>query len=503
MSVLLLFLACTQFDVPSNKDSGGGSVVDTDTPQDTAPPALTASVDATPAFDPLRGGRVSVSVDFPDGATARIAVLDDSGAEVALLVEALPDSDAFTWDGQLDSGDPAPVGLYHVVAEVSRGDEVVTVDQEVSSVRLGALSGTLGGERVSLVWHRAAGPGGAWAAPTDGQTFSIAALEEDGYAVDLPEPLSDLEVPPAEDAVGVSWPAGYPHDAVPMLAVTLGGDLGAYPGDLSVTLDGWSLTDGVVAPGEELLFTRDSALSDGLGVVESSDALQFWAGESLVGTQTVPLRMYALLGPSTFDATGDQYGAWLAAVDPALRSIEGTEPTDEAVLGALVAYIFEDLGLQYDTRYGASAYVSYRQGSWSRAHFNFSSFLARTNGSTINCTDAAAILGAYANMVGADLSYLILDPRFDLNYILAIGGSEYTSCPFGPGGCGFSYHAVTSPDGGGTIYDATLAIDGDGDPGNLPATVRLVDGISGDDYKAAIVRRSNPGYHSESKGTIQ
>ncbi|MFT4977845.1 MAG: hypothetical protein ACI8S6_003752 [Myxococcota bacterium] len=497
----MLMLACTGTDKSVIVDSGGETL-----PEDTGEPAgetLSVSISASPAIDPLRGGRAEVSIDFTEGATARVSVHDASGEEVALLVEALPDSDAFTWDGEGDDGDVLPPGAYTITAEVTLGDEALVEETTVYSVRIGALSGTLGGERLPLVWHRAAGPGGQWAAPTDAQTFSVDTLEADGQAVDLPEPWSDLNVPPAEDAVGVSWPAGYPYDATPTLSLDLGGDLAGFDGELTVSLDGWLLDGGDAAPGGALSLTRDGTLSDGPMVVEESALLTFRSGDTIVAEQPVPLRMYALLGAHTFDAEGEAYGAWLAAMDPALRAIAGAEPTDAAVLDALVAYIYDDLGLRYDTTYGASAYVSYRQGSWERAHFNFSSFLNRTNGDIINCTDAAAILGGYANMIGADLSYLILNPSFDLNYILAIGGTSFTSCPFGPNGCGFSYHAVTSPDGGQSIYDATLAIDGDGDPGNMPSTEQLVQGVSGDDYQDAIVRRGTPAYHSESKGTIQ
>ena len=56
-------------------------------------------------------------------------------------------------------------------------------------------------------------------------------------------------------------------------------------------------------------------------------------------------------------------------------------------------------------------------------------------------------------------------------------------CPFGkPWGCGFSYHAVTTLDDAATIWDATLALDGDKDPTSAPSTELMVHGIPGADY---------------------
>ena len=73
----------------------------------------------------------------------------------------------------------------------------------------------------------------------------------------------------------------------------------------------------------------------------------------------------------------------------------------------------------------------------------------------------------------------------------------------GSGGCGFSYHAVTTPDDADTIYDATLALDGDGDPSGYPAEELLVQAISGDEYLDLLVESGNPRYRYTQKETIQ
>lgn len=488
-------------------DDTGPSVIDTDAtqPVDTAPEImpLEASITASAAFDPIHDGRVVIDAAFSEGATARVWVTSADGSEVAALVEDLPASDDFTWGGRDDSSDLLPAGTYTIHVEAFRDGEVATASVETRSIRIGVISGRLTGDRLPLIWHRAGPQGSPWTVPVDDATFTLSALEEDGSAVEVPAPWDDLMVVPISEEDGVNLPAAFAWDAQPGLSLTLSGDLVGLEAALSVAVDGWSLSDGTVAPGGVLSLSRDDLLSDGPGVIEETVSLQVMLGDAVIGQQDIPLRMYALLGAHTFDEGGAAYGTWIAAADPALRALEDVAPADDAVLSGLVEFIFRDLGLRYDTDYGASAYVSYQGSNWTRAHLNFSAFLTRANGEVINCTDAAAILGAYANMLGAELSYLILSPNFDLNYILAVGGAAYTRCPFGPGGCGFSYHAVTSPDGGQTIFDATLAIDGDGDPRSLPATEQLVQGVTGSDYFDAIVRAGSPSYHSESKGTIQ
>ena len=165
--------------------------------------------------------------------------------------------------------------------------------------------------------------------------------------------------------------------------------------------------------------------------------------------------------------------------------------------------MFTDLGLTYDTNTGASAYSEYDNWSLSNPHFLLSDFLVRRFGSTINCSDAGNILSAYANMAGAPLDHLILLPGFDLNYIRAIGTADHTSCPFGPSSCGFSYHAVTTTPGSDAIWDATLVLDADADPGALPASDLPVQALSTDEYLDRLVRSGNPAYVNQARGTLE
>ena len=271
---------------------------------------------------------------------------------------------------------------------------------------------------------------------------------------------------------------------------------------MTASIEGWTALSAEVTDGAVLEFQRATALAEGPRVVEETLGVVFSAGGQVIATIQVPLRIYALLGPPTFDSAESPYYPWVAVIDPALRAIDGAAPTEEAVIAGLVDYIFNDLGLSYDTRYGASAYMSYGRG-WESARFNMSGFLSRSSGDVVNCSDCAGILTAHANMLGAYLGQSIIQPSFSLNYILAIGGDDFTHCPVGDGGCGFSYHAVTSPDESDTIYDATLALDGDADPSSEPSEVLMVQDISGEEYLDRLVMSGSPNFSSYGTGALQ
>jgi hypothetical protein len=120
----------------------------------------------------------------------------------------------------------------------------------------------------------------------------------------------------------------------------------------------------------------------------------------------------------------------------------------------------------------------------------------------VNCTDCAGIVVGFGNMLGAFAEYAIIGWNFDLDYILAIGGDNYTRCPFGGGGCGFSYHAVTVSADGEYIWDATLALDGDDDSEHTPNDVLMVQTIPADEYLERLT--STPAeYAYQAQGTIQ
>ena len=488
MALLLLLLGCADGKVTVGSDTD-------------SPPTYDLAVTGPTAIDPIYGTEATFDLAHAGGERVSVDVRDSSGTVVRVLADGTALADAVAWDARDDAGAALPVGRYTVHADLAaEGAVVATAEVDIDVVRVGVIAGTLGGGRLPLMWHAAGGAGMYWDDGGDSPTFSLAALDVDGVAAPIPTPWADLDAPPA-DPVGQNLPAAYAWDARPTLSLVVAGDVGAAA--LTPALDGWTLTSGVVAAGETVLFTADAPLTTGPGVYEETLAVRWMAGETVVGTQDIPLRVYALLGPPAFEETGAPYAPWLAVIDPALRAIDGVEPTETAVISALVEHVYYDLGLAYDTRWGASAYTQYGGRGFDDARFNLSGFLARDRGSIVNCTDCASILEAFANMLGATLSYTILLPSFELNYIKAIGGDAFSHCPFGGSGCGFSYHAVTTPDDAGTIYDATLALDGDADPGSYPGEELLVQAISGDEYLDRLVESGDVRYRYTQKESLQ
>lgn len=499
--LLVLLLACApQGSVPL----GGKDAVDgEDSAAPPPPPTPMLALDGASAFDPRLSPAVELRVAQEHGDTVRAEVIDASGLVVRTLADGTTLPDALAWDGRDDAGNLLLNGDYTVSAALlDDGVEVATVDHPLALVRLGVTQGTLGGERISLLWHYAGGAGQYWESGVDGPTFALSSLDlEDGTARPVPAPWDDLYAPP-ETSTDTNLPAAYAFDAVPTLALTLGGDFAS--AGLELEIPGWTVDPTAVTPGAVVTFTRAGPLARSVGVVEEDLQLTWKTGDHVVATQSIPLRMYALYGPPTFDDPEIPHRPWVAVVDPLLRAIAGTEPDPAALTSATVEYVYRELDLAYDTRAGASAYTWYRSwNSYDDAVFDLTAFLDRRNGSIVNCSDCASILGAYMNMLGVSLAYAIILQNFDLNYIKAIGGDEFTHCPFGGRGCGFSYHAVTTPDDAATIYDATLALDGDDDPSSSPSTELLVQQIPGDEYLYRLVMDGSVGYYAIQKESIR
>jgi hypothetical protein len=420
-----------------------------------------------------------------DPGLAQVTIEDETGAAIRTLADGSGWVDTVEWDGLDETGVAAVPGRYTVhLVQLSEEVAVAEATLPVDVVRVGATSGTLGGEdRIPLTWHYAGGAGMFWDGGVDQPTFLLDSIDDakTGEPAVLPIPWEDLYTPP-DAPLGQNMPAAFTWDARPTFSLSLGGASGQAV--MGFEIDGWTLTKGTVAAGETVTFEKDEPLSDSVGVWEPTLTLR-WTDPSkkgaVVGTVDVPLRVYLVLGAAMFPTDETEHQAWVAAIDPALRDIAGTEPTSEAVASALVDWIYYDLGLAYDIQYGASAYTNY-QGSFTDPVFPMTAFLDRKFGDIVNCSDCAGILNAYANMLGVDLSYAHIFSNFDLNYIQAIGFEDYTHCPFGGGGCGFSYHAVTTLDAAATIWDATLALDGDKDPSSEPSTLLMVQAIEGAEY---------------------
>lgn len=473
-----------------------------ETPTDTVlsptdPVVVSLAVPA--AFDPAHaalaftvtgppGAPVTVTVTGPENPPPITLTLDDGGQAVG------------QWDGRTGGTQPgwAAPGAYTVVATSAPLDPATA---STLLVRTGFLAAWLDdddgvtGQREPLYY-----PASETLAEGAEPVAVLAALDDGVAPLNFP-PVPDgmLQRRPLD-----AEPAAYRYDSRPILTLDPPEGTGLDAGDVTLTVEGWTVLSGVpVRPGVPVVLQRDEPLGDTVGVSALDLALVFSAGGAPIAEQHLPLELYRVLDASSFPRPEANYRAWQPVVDGALTAIDGTVAAPIDVVDALVEYVYYDLGLTYDTVAGASTYSYYDSYFFLDPHFLLSDFLARRFGNVINCSDAANILGAYANMVGVPLDHLILDPGFDLNYILAIGEVEFTSCPFGPYSCGFNYHAVTTIGDEHLIWDATLALDGDGDPGTLPATALLVQQITGEDYIDHLVRSGNPSYSNQARETLQ
>lgn len=474
-----------------------------------APAPTTVSVTAPPAYDPLGGAPLAYTVVSAPGTALVLEVLDPSG-QVLEAVEGTAAEDggwAGSWDG---TGSATGAYVIRATAADSSGLETV-VEHPLALVRPGFVAAWADDDNGTSALREPLFWGADRVLQDSGLPFaSLETLDDADGPHDFPPVAADLLRPPDVE----SEPLAFTWDSRPMLTLDPGsssvlGDPALHLVDLQLEVDGWTVLSGLpLAVGVPVVLQADAALRDGVGVVEEDLALRFVASDSAgdvwtVGEQLLPVRFYALLGPSGFSNPSPMYRPWVAVVDPALRGIDGTPADANAAVDALVEWVYSDLGLVYDTDSGASAYSLYVGSDWQQPHFYLSDFLKRKYGGVINCSDAGNILGAYANMIGAPLDHIVILDDFDLNEIKAIGQADFTSCPFGPNSCGFSYHAVTTVDGGATIWDATLALDGDLDPGATPSSELLVQSLSGEEYLDRLVRRGPAVYAYQAEETIE
>lgn len=463
------------------------------TPRDedtSVPPPPTVSVTHAPAMDPVDGAPVEIAVE---GDAGEVSV--DVGGRWMATLDA---PGTLTWDGRDNAGSFLPAAVYPVTA--TRTDGEAFAESQIAVVRTGFVAVYAEGDetqpRIPLYWT------GTETLQDEADAISsLSSLEDaDGVPLDFAAVGTALDVPAGTEPVAFAA-AGRPIlSLVPGESVVVAGN-GLDVTDISVAADGWTVLSGVpMRTGVPVVMQKDAAIAETLDVVEETLELRFSSGAE----QVLPLRFYALVGPPTFDHGDDVYSPWVLAIDPLLRDIAGTPATHDDAIDATRDWIYAQSDLRYDTQYGASAYTEYIGNNWTRGHFYFGAFLARRWGNVVNCTDCASILTAYANMLGAELHYAILLENFSLNQILAIGGSSFSNCPFGPGGCGFSYHAVTADDDEATrIWDATLSLDGDEDPTSLPGTELPVHGVPGEEYLDRLVLDGPVRVRYHSQGTLQ
>lgn len=536
-------------DTGTGGDGGGGDV-GSDTAVDTPPPSTTctASVQVVPGAPIAQlGTKVATKIDLDladkGGAAGphplKVVLLDGAGKELATLLDA-PNAESLA-GGKLGKasvnlvpGDVAALTPGKVTVKATLGCPKVTTAKpgdgqaDVYVARLGAVSIHVAsgeGTRTPLMYHAIGGVQYAYY-PIDGAKVPATSFEEAATgAADLDSapgvmrtfpatPWAELDTPKtASDGTvvedGVAYPVALALGTKPDLTFTLGKQAATAAGATAagvgiagsplvrIAIDGQTATDPTAPLADGGTQTVRLAATP-VATVGRYDVTVKWHFEAktttgwvtVAGTdQSAVLRFYGVLGNEM--GSSAPIMPWVAVVDGGTKAATG-KTTAADVRAALVKEIYENFGLKYDRKSGASAYTTYTSG-FAAARFDLGLFLKRSRGVIVNCTDCASILSTYANMVGAKLHYAIIRGKggttgFSLNPIMGIGSTVFGS-PFDSGSMGFNYHAVTTQDASKTINDATLAVDGDTDPKTAPQTKLLVQDLTGADY----LTRLSPG----------
>ena len=145
------------------------------------------------------------------------------------------------------------------------------------------------------------------------------------------------------------------------------------------------------------------------------------------------------------------------------------------VLDALRDYLFEHDYIIYDP--GDAAYTDFTGAYiyWSSITADLTGFLDRSSGLNLYCHSMSCLLSALAGNVGVEAQQIVLGVGFTTNQTRAAGTDSWQRW-------GFNSHSVVTPDGGETIWDSSIALDGDDEPDSEPIEEVMPRGMDGAEY---------------------
>ena len=124
-----------------------------------------------------------------------------------------------------------------------------------------------------------------------------------------------------------------------------------------------------------------------------------------------------------------------------------------------------------------SAYSGY-DGSyiyWEYIWSDLTGWLDRDNGIDLYCHSVSCLLSVLVGQWGIEAPQQVLGVGFHTNLLRAADTTTW-------GTWTFNSHSVVSPDDGATIWDASVAMDGDDDPSALPTTELAPKGLTQEMY---------------------
>jgi hypothetical protein len=492
------------------------------------PPHVELLLDAGGVIDPEgAGASLPLTAHYggtSEGCTIAWSVEDPVGNRIAWGGD-LPPSDGDTvtsaWDGRFDDGLPADPGpVWIAVLAACPGGSSLEDGAEGWVARLGLSNVDLQGHpedggAVTLAFHKTS----LW---EDGVTVleglpeyrshpagALSDLDDDaGAPRPAIEPWANPDMPPWGDGepgdVAYNLPAAFVAGVRVRVAAWLGttalsertgtpldalGPVSEYQRAPALRLVAEGATpmdeEGAASPGDATLFDTEP-LPATLGRTDLTLAWRFQAKlgdhpwtDVPGGAVTTTHRVYLLLDePVLLDGTDRGAAAphpWVGALEDTVAAVQGVEADAGALLDAIRDHLHFDPYLVYNP--SDRAYTGY-SGSyiyWDWIWADLTAWLDRQDGVELYCHSVSCLLSVLSNTWGADTEQEVLGVGFTTNYVRAAGTDTWQRW-------GFNSHSVASPDGGATIWDASIDMDGDGDPGSAPHEALAPKGLNQAEY---------------------
>lgn len=410
-----------------------------------------------------------------------------------------------TWDGRDDAGVPFDPGPVTVTA---RCDGVATAELHVvrlAPVEIDFVAGA-SGDIVPLAYHKLS-VARRGVTPLEGAEYraapadALAAADDDaGAPRPAVPPWTDAAVPPwgagDADATAFNVPAAYAAGAAPRIEVRTA--------DRAVSARSGAPVDafGIGAPevrvsvaGTTANWRPDTTLTLDLPAVEGTLGRETrtlaWTWEARDGDTWVPI-------PGTFETThtlwrtagpaqlrdGEELGfapaiAWIGVLAELEGPLTGVAPEPGPVLDAIRDHVNEGDWIIYDPN--DASYSSYegRYIYWEYAWSEVGEWLDRDDGIRLYCHSLSCLFSVLAGHVGVYAPQQVLGVNFRTNLTRAAGTTDWLAWSF-------NSHSVVSPDDGLTIWDASISLDGDGDPGSAPVTEVAPKGLTFEEYTSLL-----------------
>jgi hypothetical protein len=518
----LLLSACIESDLknqdddvdqdsaaPDLTDDTGAVADDTGGPPDPPEPPVEVSLSAPSGvvLDPKLSGAPALDLKVvQDGTGCTVSVTLDNGIGQS---QDLPGS-SVSWDGRDADGLWFEPGPARAQAMIDCGDgPQARAALELHIVRLGLLSIDLhspDGEdgEVPLAFHKSGLITGEISPIGDraeiqlsaGLTAAAGSVDDDlGQPRDVPRWTNPDSAPWAlTEPIAHNVPAGFVAGSAIAATVVLGEQAVSESRHIAVSAFGprtdtlpdlrLSGSETVLSPGGEVTLLLDPA-SATMGREVRTITWTFEATDEAGEVHLVPghietsMTVYTLAGPPAL-LDGTDVGAappipWIGVLDDTAEAMTGVDPTPAAVLDVLRDHLFEHDYIIYDP--GDSAYTSFTGAYmyWTSITADLSGFLDRSGGLNLYCHSMSCLLSALAGNHGVEAPQIVLGTYFNTNQTRAAGGDEWRRWSF-------NSHSVVTPDGGATIWDSSIALDGDDDPYSEPIEEVMPRGMEREEY---------------------